>query len=54
MKSRHLANSTLPDERGRFGDYGGRFVPETLMPALAELEEAYREASPLMECKHET
>ncbi len=35
----------LPDERGRFGDYGGRFVPETLMPALAELEEAYREAS---------
>src|SRR6185369_7183617 len=31
----------LPDERGRFGEFGGRFVPETLMPALLELEEAY-------------
>ncbi|MCX6379604.1 MAG: hypothetical protein NT023_09030 [Armatimonadetes bacterium] len=27
----------LPDERGRFGVYGGRFVPETLIPALDEL-----------------
>ena len=27
--------------KGKFGEYGGRFVPETLMPALAELEEAY-------------
>ncbi len=35
---------SLPDERGYFGPYGGRFVPETLMPALAELEEAYRSA----------
>ncbi len=34
----------LPDERGHFGVYGGRFVPETLMTALAELEEAYLEA----------
>ena len=34
--------STLPNERGRFGEYGGRFVPETLMAALSELEEAYR------------
>ncbi|MDI7250311.1 MAG: tryptophan synthase subunit beta [Bacillota bacterium] len=33
-----------PDERGRFGEFGGRFVPETLMAALDELEEAYREA----------
>ncbi len=31
-----------PDERGRYGDFGGRFVPETLMPALGELEEAFR------------
>jgi len=30
-----------PDERGRFGDYGGRFAPETLMPALDELEAAF-------------
>ena len=36
--------TTLPDDRGRFGDYGGKFVPETLMAALDELEEAYREA----------
>jgi tryptophan synthase beta chain len=30
-----------PDERGRFGDYGGTFAPETLMPALKELEVAF-------------
>jgi tryptophan synthase beta chain len=33
----------LPDERGYFGDYGGRFVPETLIPALDELTTAYNE-----------
>ena len=33
-----------PDVRGRFGPFGGRFVPETLVPALIELEEAYLEA----------
>jgi len=30
-----------PDRHGHFGKYGGRFVPETLMPALIELERAY-------------
>ena len=35
---------TLPDESGHFGAYGGRFVPETLMSALEELDNAYREA----------
>jgi len=34
----------LPDSRGRFGPYGGRYVPETLMPALLELETAYAKA----------
>jgi len=34
----------LPDSKGYFGDYGGKFVPETLMPALDELETAYEEA----------
>jgi tryptophan synthase beta chain len=34
----------LPDDRGYFGDFGGRFVPETLMPVLNELEIAYKEA----------
>ncbi len=31
----------LPDKHGHFGQFGGRFVPETLMPALLELEKAY-------------
>ncbi len=39
-----LLHGRLPDERGRYGPFGGRFVPETLMPALARLEEAAREA----------
>jgi tryptophan synthase beta chain len=33
-----------PDERGHFGQYGGRFVAETLMPLILELERAYAEA----------
>jgi len=36
--------TTLPDARGRFGAYGGRYVPETLMPALLELEREYAKA----------
>ncbi len=37
--------TTTPDaRRGRFGEFGGQFVPETLMPALAELEEAWAAA----------
>ncbi|AWB45003.1 tryptophan synthase subunit beta [Paenibacillus sp. CAA11] len=32
----------VPDERGRFGEFGGRYVPETLMNALIELENAYK------------
>ncbi len=34
----------LPDNKGYFGDYGGRFVPETLVPALNDLDAAYNEA----------
>lgn len=34
----------LPDSRGHFGAYGGKFVAETLMGPLAELEDAYRQA----------
>jgi tryptophan synthase beta chain len=33
-----------PDDRGHFGDYGGRFVAETLMPLVLDLERAYEEA----------
>jgi tryptophan synthase beta chain len=36
--------TVVPDERGKFGPYGGQFVPETLMPALEELIAAYDDA----------
>jgi tryptophan synthase beta subunit len=39
-----FAGPHLPDARGRYGYYGGRFAAETLMPALAELEKAYGDA----------
>ena len=39
-----LAPSVRPEAHGRFGRYGGQYVPETLMPALAELEQAAAEA----------
>lgn len=35
---------SIPDARGHFGIFGGRFVPETLIPALDELEQEYRKA----------
>ena len=37
-------SSQLPDRRGRFGDFGGRYVPETLMAALDELDSEYRKS----------
>jgi len=37
-----MKHKILPDRNGHFGIYGGRFVPETLMPALIELEQAYK------------
>jgi tryptophan synthase beta chain len=44
--SEHRANSLRngPDEHGRFGQFGGRFVAETLMPLILDLEKAYRAA----------
>lgn len=35
---------SAPSARGRFGDYGGRYVPETLIPALDELEQEFERA----------
>ncbi len=35
---------TYPSEDGRFGDYGGKFIPEVLVPVFREVEEAYRKA----------
>jgi tryptophan synthase beta chain len=46
-------NNVMPDSRGYYGAYGGRFVPETLMTALEELEEAYRAAQGDPEFKKE-
>ncbi|MFQ5714723.1 MAG: tryptophan synthase subunit beta [Candidatus Scalinduaceae bacterium] len=39
-----LREQCLPDKSGHFGKYGGRFVPETLMPALEQLEREYLKA----------
>ena len=39
-----IATESLPDARGHFGPYGGRFVPETLMHPLQQLEEEYSRA----------
>lgn len=36
---------TVPDERGRFGPFGGQYVPETLMNALEELEQGFKSTS---------
>ena len=46
QQSTHITpyqHGIYPDQRGRFGDFGGRFVPESLMAALSELEKAYDE-----------
>ncbi len=43
-KQQSYQHQLYPDAQGRFGDFGGKFVPESLMVALAELEAAYEEA----------
>ena len=47
------ATSTVPDTRGHFGPYGGRYVPETLMHPLQELQEEYARAQEDPEFKRE-
>src|SRR5512142_1944034 len=42
-QQQQTSQPTLPDEHGYFGKYGGRFVPETLVPALNDLTDAYTE-----------
>jgi tryptophan synthase beta chain len=41
---RDMSLMTEPGANGRFGDFGGRFVPESLMPACLDLEQAFKEA----------
>ena len=48
-----LLNGELPDARGRFGPFGGRYVPETLVPAFERLEEGIREYLPSSEFQAE-
>ena len=40
-----LALESRPNSMGRYGQFGGQYVPETLIPALAELEQAAAEAA---------
>jgi tryptophan synthase beta chain len=42
QKINSTAENPCPDEKGHFGEYGGRYVGETLMPAILELEKAYK------------
>lgn len=44
LTNANTPSSALPDERGHFGPFGGRFVPETLIPALDELAHEYEKA----------
>ena len=44
INAMNFKNYNFPDDTGHFGAYGGRFVPETLIPALEELEEVYNSA----------
>jgi tryptophan synthase beta chain len=44
MSGRPNDYSAYPDARGRFGDYGGQYVPETLMPLVHDLDAAYAAA----------
>lgn len=44
MMSEVSGAAQVPDARGYYGEYGGRFVPETLIPALDELTEAFHAA----------
>ncbi len=44
----NVATSSLPDAQGHFGPYGGRYVPETLMHPLQELEAEYSAPRPIL------
>ena len=44
FKDSDLSPLTRPNSLGRFGKYGGQYVPETLIPALIELEQSAKEA----------
>lgn len=47
-----LLDGTLPDAKGRFGPYGGQYIPETLMPAVQRLADGVRDVLPSAAFKH--
>ncbi len=52
MKNKNKINfKKFPDKNGRFGKYGGRFVAETLMPLLLDVEKQYAKAKKSKEFK---
>ena len=51
MKKNKIDYYKYPDNQGRFGEFGGRFVAETLMPLLLEVEKKYKEAKKSKEFK---
>ena len=44
MKKKNINYKTFPDPKGKFGSFGGRYVAETLMPLILDLEKAYNKA----------
>lgn len=44
QEAQTMTTYTMPDKNGKYGDFGGKFVPELLMPAVIKLEEAYEKA----------
>jgi tryptophan synthase beta chain len=53
MQMSSVTQNNLPDARGRFGPYGGRYVPETLMYPLQQLEQEYYRAQQDLEFQKE-
>ena len=49
-KEKKINFKNFPDKDGRFGKFGGRFVAETLMPLLLELEKQYSSAKNSTKC----
>ena len=47
-----FSNSNFPDKEGFYGEYGGKFVPETMMYALEELENTYNKLKDIDTKKH--
>ena len=47
----NFKNYNFPDKKGHFNQFGGAFVPETLVPALKDLDQKYNEAKKILNLK---